>query len=290
MRRLLPIIILIVALAFGMWLGLRPVPKPQLGPSLRVDFIDVGQGDSILIHTPDGAAALIDAGEREYGPRVVNHLRRRGVKQLDLVVMTHPHSDHIGGMLDVLDAFPVKRVLDSGFAHGSRTQERVLREIEVRRIRYSLARAGMATTLGEQVRLEILGPPEEMLDGTESDANNNSVVMRLVFGNTRMLLTGDVQMEGEAAIIASRQDIKSQVMKISHHGSSDSSSLEMIRSVGPEYVIISVGAGNPYHHPHKKVLRRLDKSRTGATMYRTDKNGTVSALTDGQNIVVETQK
>lgn len=292
MRKLMPIIILVCAVAFGTWIGQQQKPKPKapLGPAVRVDFIDVGQGDSIFIHTPDGVNALIDAGEKEYGDKVVSHLRRARVRRLDLVVMSHPHSDHIGGMPAVFEAFPVGTVLDSGYAHGTALQEKVLRIIETRKIPYRRARSGMEIPLGAHARLEVLLPDKTLLKGTASDANNNSIVVRLVCGQVRMLFPGDLEREGEGKLIASRRDLSSQVLKVPHHGSSDSTSLELLRMVGPQYVVISVGARNEYGHPHRRTLRRLAKDRTGAEMFRTDKNGTVTLLTDGRGIVVEKER
>jgi competence protein ComEC len=290
MRKLLPIIMLVTALALGTWYGYRPKPLPNLGPSLRVDFIDVGQGDSIFIHTPDGKNALIDAGEEEYGPRVVEHLQRAGVKRLDLVVISHPHSDHVGGIPDVLEAFPVKLVLDSGYAHGTQSQERALRIIERKKIPFRLAKPGMNLLLGSRARLEVLGPPQPLMRGTSSDANNNSVVIRLVFDRVSMLFTGDIQSEAEAQLIASHRNLVSQVLKVAHHGSSSSTSLELLRLVRPDYLIISVGEHNDYGHPSRKTLRRLSIQRTAAQLYRTDRNGTVTVRTDGRRIVVEAER
>jgi competence protein ComEC len=289
MRRLMPIILLAAALGLGVRFGWKQPTEP-LGPSVCVDFIDVGQGDSILIRTPDGASALIDAGEEDSGPKVVDYLKRARIKKLDLVVMSHPHSDHIGGIPAVLEAFHVGGVLDSGYVHGSAIQERVLEIIEDTRIPYHRALRGTEFRLGKDVRLEVLAPGRQLAHGTESDANNNSVVVRLVYRQVRMLFPGDVEWEGEGKLIESRMDIKSQVLKVAHHGASDSTSLEFIRLVGPETVVISVGAGNEYGHPRKSTLRRLAKERTGASLFRTDRDGAVTIRTDGNRIVVETRK
>lgn len=286
MRRLLPIIILGLALAIGIRFGIDQ-PDESLGPALRVDFIDVGQGDSIFIRTPDNVNVLIDAGEEEAGQKVVAHLKRLRVKKLDLVVMSNPHSDHIGGMPAVFEAFEIGGVLDSGYVHGTALQERVLRMIEDGKVPYHRATAGMEFRLGNKVRLEVLAPFEQHIRGTRSDANNNSVVARLVFGRVRMLFTGDTERAGEGRLIASRQDIESQVLKVAHHGASGSTSLELLRMVRPEYLVISAGKGNEYGHPSKATLKRIDKNKTGALLFRTDKDGTITIKTDGRRIMVE---
>lgn len=291
MRRLVPIIILAAALLLGARVGMEHRwDSPRLGPSLRVDFIDVGQGDSILIHTPDGANALVDAGEAESGPRIVEHLKRAGVQRLDLLVLTHPHSDHVGGMPAVFESFPVGDVLDSGYVHGSEVQEAMLRRIEREKLPYHRARAGMEIALGQDARLEVLSPPERLFSGTDSDANNNSVVLRLVYGRVKILLAGDIEQEAEGELIASHRDLESQVLKVANHGASDSTSLEFLRLVRPEYVVISVGAHNEYGYPSRTTLGRLSEEKTGATVLRTDTSGTVSVLTDGRRIVVEKER
>lgn len=292
MRKLLPIILLAFALVVGVWLGHKPhhPTPPPIKNALRIDFIDVGQGDSILIKTPDGASALIDAGEDDYGTKVVAHLRDAGIRKLNLVIMSHPHSDHIGGMQSVLNAFPVGGVLDSGYVHGSALQRSVLETIKRKNIPFAKARAGTTKLLGSKTKIEILAPREPLLHGTESDANNNSVVCRVVYGNVRILLMGDAEIEEQGRIIASGSNLESQVLKLSHHGSSDGTNLELLRWVKPEYIIISVGSGNEYGHPHRSVLRMIATEQTGARIYRTDMNGTVTILTDGRQIAAETEK
>jgi len=290
MRKLVPIIVVIAALMLGIWVGWKRPRTEPLGPALRIDFIDVGQGDSILIQTPDGANALIDAGEEGYGPAVADHLRSAGVRRLDLVVMTHPHRDHIGGIPAVLQAVPAARVLDSGYACGSTTQENVLKVIGAGRIPYTRAKVGMAITLGTRARLEVLSPQQQLAYGTRSDADNSSIVIRLVFGQVRVLLMGDAQEEAEGALIASHRNLESQILKIAHHGADDATSLELLRLVKPDYVVISVGARGEDGSPGRRVLRRLDKERTGAELFRTDRDGTVSFLTDGRRIIVEKER
>jgi competence protein ComEC len=148
----------------------------------------------------------------------------------------------------------------------------------------------MNLALGKKTRLEVLGPPVPHIHGTESDANNNSVVIRMVYGKVRMLFTGDIERKAEGKLIASRRDLESQVLKVAHHGSSGSTSLELLRLVRPEYLVISVGRGNDYGHPHRQTLRRLAQDKTGAQLFRTDRDGTITIRTDGRETVAETER
>jgi competence protein ComEC len=291
MRRLQPLILLAAALAVGTWLGVKKDAGIRVvGPSMKIHFIDVGQGDSILIQSPDGKSMLIDAGEGESGDTVVSYLKDNGIKRLSMLAMTHPHSDHIGGITQVLDSFPVGRVLDSGYAHGSRLQEHTLEEIERKHIPYSVATAGQHYRLGARVDVEVLSPPATPFSGTDNDANNNSLVMRVTYGSVSALLTGDIESEAEGALLASRRNIESNILKVAHHGSADSTSVELLRQVRPAYVVISVGRRNEYGHPHKSTLRRLSPEKLGASVYRTDQDGTIVLTTDGNTVVPEVER
>ncbi len=285
MRYLVPIILLVTALALGTWLGFKE-PTVSLGPAVCIEFMNVGQGDCVLIRTPEGATALVDAGGPSCGEGIVDYLRRLGIKRLDLVVMTHPERDHLGGMPDVLKAFPVYGVLDSGYLGDSDLHRKVLKTIEDQNIPYHRAVRGMEFRLDSQARLEVLAPSEQQLHGTVSDSANNSVVVRLVYGRVRVLLPGDIRREGEASLIASHVDIESEVLKVAYHGKADSTSLEFLRLVRPQYCIISAKAGEP----DKSTLSRLATEHTGASLFRTDRNGTITVRTDGQKIVVEAER
>jgi competence protein ComEC len=148
----------------------------------------------------------------------------------------------------------------------------------------------MEFRLGANAQLRVLAPGRKLVNGTKADANNNSVVVRLLFGRVRMLFPGDIEKEGEGRLIASHQDLESQVLKVAHHGGLDSTSLEFLRLVRPEYLILSVGAGNKSGCPDRNTLQRLSKDRTSASLFRTDNNGTITVRTDGRRIVVETQR
>ena len=259
---------------------------------LLINFIDVGQGDSILIETPDNRKILIDAGGKPYtggspdkigSQIVVPFLHRKGINCLDLVVLTHPHDDHAGGMGPVLQEIKVKEVLDTALPYESYAYKNFLRLINRNRIKYNIAKAGQVIDLGD-VKASILGPPEQFIEGTLSDPNNNSIVIRLVYGNTSFLLTGDLAFEGEKEIIDSGYPIKSDVLKIGHHGSATSTSDEFLDAVSPKIAVISVGKDNKFGHPSGITLDKL--SERGIKTYRTDEDGAVFVRSDGRRIEV----
>ena len=257
---------------------------------MKLHFIDVGQGDCILIESPDGKRMLVDTGEEEYADDVVDYLKSQHISNLEFLALTHPHSDHIGSVPEILQHFNVAYVLDNGYPHGSRTQERALQEINNKKIPYLVAYAGQQYRLGKKIRVEVLSPPRKLFKNTSSDTNNNSLVMRITFGNVSALLTGDIENEAESALLESRINIESNILKVAHHGSRDSTSIELLRQVRPEYVVISVGKNNEFGHPHKAILRRLSPDKLGSKVFRTDRFGTITLKTDGKTTVAEVAK
>ena len=256
---------------------------------LTVTFLDVGQGDSILIESPSGRTALIDGGGRAYTGKedpagrsiVVPFLRKHGINNLDLVVLTHPHDDHVGGLSYVLEKIKVNQVIDSGQPHTSPGFKRFLKVIEAKHIPYKIGRAGQILDLGGGVIGYILHPSEPLIEGTVSDLNNNSIVIKLVYGKTSFLLVGDIAFEGEERLI-SKFNLKSDVLKVGHHGSKTSTSDGFLGAAKPRYGVISVGARNKFGHPNPKTLGRLDGA--GVNVFRTDLKGAVIIKSDGQNI------
>jgi competence protein ComEC len=285
-----------LSLALGM-AGAAPAraqqPRPvQLaagsGGQLVVSFLDVGQGDCELLQMPTGENVLIDAGDTDQGARVVALLRARGVDKLDMVIMSHPHADHIGGLDDVLEAFPCRLALDAGVpGYASRTYQKVLRVIGERGVALKLGRKGMTKDYGA-VHMEVLAPGEPLLKGTKSDPNNNSIVTRWRFGDVAFLMTGDVEKEGLKPLMANNRDLRAQILKVPHHGSRYTSTSEFLTRVKPEVAVISAGAHNDYHHPHKPTLSRL--KAVGARVYVTAEVGTVTIATDGQRYQVTTER
>jgi beta-lactamase superfamily II metal-dependent hydrolase len=278
------LLIFIVGLLFAC--APRPVENypdlvgPGKPPVLRVSFIDVGQGDSILIEAP-AMTVLVDGGERSEGPIVVDYIRQQGIDALDLVIATHPHADHIGGLLDVLEAFTVGRVIDSGRIHTSQTYLNYLQRIDDKDIPFEVA-DGQKFDLGQQGVLEVLGPVKEY-----DDPNNSSVVTMLQFGAISILLTGDMEPAAETDLVAERE-VAATVLKVGHHGSRTSTSPEFLDKVNPQIGVVLVGEGNRYGHPSQEVLQLLEERQV--TVYRTDRDGTVVIETDGTKIEVITEK
>ncbi|AYK15411.1 MAG: lamin tail domain-containing protein [Methanosarcina flavescens] len=252
------------------------------GQNLTVHFLDVGQGDSILLEL-DGKFMLVDSGERDQGKVVTAYLQNQGISTLDYVVATHPHSDHIGGMDDILNNFPVEHFVDSGYPHTSKTYENMLIIIDTKDIPFEVVQAGHKIDFDPAVDIEVLNPASIYSD----ELNENSVVLKVTYGETSFLLMGDAGLESEEYIIEAGYDVDSDILKVGHHASRSGSGRTFISAVSPEVSIVEVGAGNDYGHPHAEVLDRLQKV---STVYRTDLDGTIVITTDGSTYTVTTEK
>ena len=283
-------ILLLIAAAIGYYVYqqrgkpvLDPVPGPVAG-KLVIHFLDIGQGDSQLIQLPDGETILIDSGDR--GAPTVDLLKRYGVTEIDLIVATHPHADHIGEMRDIMRAFKVKEVWDSGFNNNTKTQRDMLEEISSRGIKISLPKQGETSRLG-QALLEVLNPPARMPD----EANNASLVVRLTFGKKRFLFTGDAEEDTWDRMIATEKDkLRADLLKAAHHGSSNGTRRDVLDAVRPEIVTISCAAGNSYHHPHPSVVNMLEDRESKVKLFRTDLQGAITATSDGDTIEMTAEK
>lgn len=247
---------------------------------LQAYFLDVGQGDSSVILFRD-KVVLIDAGEADPGDTVVSDLQKLGVEKIDLLVATHPHSDHIGGMQEVLDAFPVGQVLDAGVPSSSSIYEKFLLEIDRKQIPYRVAEQGQTIGIDPALRIFVLSPPKER---TFDDINTNSIVLRISYGTVNLLYTGDATTAAEEAMVKAGYPLDAQVLKVGHHGSSGSSSAAFLLRVDPEVAVISLGRDNDYGHPHSETLERLKTA--GSIIYRTDRDGTVLVRSDGNTFSV----
>jgi len=266
----------------------RPSPIIPLA-QLELHFIDVGQGDAILIQTPGGRHVLIDAGEAAYGRAVVAYLRKLGVRSLEVIVITHPHSDHIGGVSRVIETFPVGAVYDPGYASTSDAYAKLLDLIERKKIPYHAARSGVAVPIETGLSFTFVAP-----DGPTNDANNSSAVIRLAEGGFAALLMGDAERPEEEALLAASGGaggsglVVAQVLKVGHHGSASGTTDALLDAVKPRYAIISVGAKNEFGHPDPATLKRLQAR--GIEVFRTDRDGTIVVTWDGAAIKVRGEK
>ena len=246
---------------------------------VSVHFIDVGQGECSLIQTEFGNI-LIDAGERPYGPKVVAYLRGRGVQKLDYVIATHPHSDHIGGLPEVLESFEVTNIilprLTEENMQTTQTYELLLKAIRDSGVKAIAAVPDGVYTLGE-VTLHILGPISQT-----TNMNNMSVISRVTYQKTAFLFTGDAETPVEKELLANGGDLAAAVLSAGHHGSKTSSTEDFLAAVQPKLAIISCGRGNSYGHPDKAALDRL--AAIGAQVLRTDICGTIVVGSDGETL------
>jgi competence protein ComEC len=258
--------------------------------NLHLSFLDVGQGDAILIRK-GSQQVLIDGGP---SPQAIGLELGRQMpfwdRTIELVILTHPSADHVTGLIEVLNRYRVERVCYPDLDFSSATYDEWLKLIEAKNIETTLTRAGQRIDLGDGVVIEVLNPQQPPLSGTESDVDNNGAVLRLSRGEVSFLLTADLMWEGELELVYNRADLKSTVLKAGHHGSGTSTSSGFLAVIDPELAVISVGADNEYGHPASEVLKRLEDRLGPENIYRTDEDGAIELITDGERLWVKTEK
>ncbi|MEC0282931.1 Metal-dependent hydrolase, beta-lactamase superfamily II [Terribacillus saccharophilus] len=249
---------------------------------LQVHFLDVGQGDSMLIQTPSHYNILVDGGDGESGEKVISELSARGVKKLDLLVATHPDIDHIGGLLPVLEKFKVKQVLDSGKLYTTRTYQRYTEILAEKQIPVTIAKEGSYITVDPLLSLQVL-------NANHPKATNNqaSIVLRLTYRTVDFLLMSDAEAQQEYKM-KHNYEVESEVYKVAHHGSRTSNTFAFLKKVKPDYAVVSYGRDNQLGHPTKEVVRNLQKA--GAVLYATAKGGTISIETNGLSCQISSEK
>ena len=245
---------------------------------MAVHFLDVGQGDCSLIVMPNGKTVLIDASTNDEGENILEYLSLYDIDRIDFFVLTHPHADHIGGAKDIVEGIKVGKIVMPDVTTDTSVFENLLNAIDKKHIPVHIAEVGEIISLGN-ANLKVLAPVKKT-----DDLNNMSIVLRLDYGNTSFIFTGDAEEPSESDMLDrfGKNEFKADVIKIGHHGASTSSSEEFLKAVSPEYAVISCGKENSYGHPHSETVSKLND--LGITYYRTDKVGNVVFSSDGESV------
>ena len=284
---LIPILLIIAALLYQPVVGLFH-PEETITDTkaddkeLAVSYIDVGQGDATLISKGD-FHMLIDAGKNERGTTVVEYLKKEKVDKLNVLVGTHPDSDHIGGLDDVLENIPVDTVYLPEAKKETKTYQQVEEALAKTGKTAQMPEIGKNYTYDGNVMVRFLSPLTYY-----KDANDNSLVVQLAYGKNRFLFMGDAEEEAEQDMLKQQYDLECDVLKVGHHGSYTATGNAFLRESNPTYAVISCGAGNSYGHPHAEVLAKLEAE--DVQVYRTDTMGTIVAVSDGNNVHLSTEK
>jgi len=264
--------------ANGYWDGkpaVATIPTTTNG-NIKISYIDVGQADSILIQQGN-SSMLIDAGNNADSNTVKNYISQQGITQLDYVIGTHPHEDHIGGLDYVINSFKIGKIYMPKATSTTQTFQDVLTAIKNKGMQITTPIPGDSFKLGDAT-CTILGP----INSNSSDLNTYSIVIKVTFGSKSFLFTGDAQTSNEQDMINAGYNLSADVLKVGHHGSNTSTSQAFLDKVNPTYAVISVGKDNDYGHPSSTVLSRLQSK--GISIYRTDMNGTIVCTSDGNSI------
>lgn len=248
---------------------------------LKVHYLDVGQGDSIFIELPNNETMLIDAAESYQSENIINYLKNLNYKKIDYVIGTHPHTDHIGGLKDIINTFEIGKIYMPKVVSTTKTYESLLMAIKDKNLKINTAKAGTSIIDTDALKINILAPN----NSTYTELNNYSVVTKITYGTTKFLFMGDAEKLSENEI---KEDVTADVIKIGHHGSNTSSSIDFIKKVNAKYGIISVGLNNKYNLPKEEIITNWENS--GTKIYLTSINGTVRASSDGTNIKIESEK
>ncbi|WP_300696718.1 ComEC/Rec2 family competence protein [uncultured Clostridium sp.] len=246
-----------------------------------IHYIDVGQGDCILIQV-NNKNLLIDSGPSTNRKYLLNYLKKINIKKFDYIIATHPHDDHIGNMDTIIKRYNVEKFYSPKVTTSSDTFDSLLSALVDKNLKINVLKKGSSQiNLGKNVTLKVLSPSK---DFTSDNLNNYSPIIKINFLNNSFLFTGDAETSDENLVLFENNDLKADVLKVGHHGSSTSTSLDFLNSVDPSVAIISVGKNNPYGHPSQKVLSLLDESNIKTL--RTDISGNIIVISDGKNISI----
>jgi competence protein ComEC len=245
---------------------------------MKVTYIDVGQGDSILIQV-NGKNLLIDAGPNESTDKLLSYLGKQDIKKLDYIIATHPHEDHIGGMTSVIKKYNIGKFYAPKKITNTKAFEDMVKSLKSKQLKINVASAGVHLDLGKNAKCEMIAPNEMNYE----NLNNYSAVLKITYGKVKFLFTGDAEKLSEDEILSKNYDISCDLLKIGHHGSSSSSSKSFLDKASPKIAVISCGKNNDYGHPNHKTVDALEKKKM--QIYRTDVDGSIVLISDGKKIL-----
>ena len=273
--KLTAILVIILSIALFVFTGCN-----RASDVLSIHMIEVGQGESILIITPNNKTILVDAGETPQGKKVKSYLLKHRINKINLLIGTHPHTDHIGGLSEIVNNFEIEKIMMPQKPHTSATFEKLLTTIESKGLTISPPQPNDIIEFDKDIKLHFLGPIKDYGE----NLNLWSIVFRLDYKNKSFLFTGDMEREAEMDLMDTynKNNLSANVLKVGHQGSNASTTQQFIDYVGPEVALISLGSNNPYNHPHKEVITRLEES--DVLIYRTDLQQTVVIFSDGESI------
>lgn len=286
MRKLLPLLIIIIVIAVSIYIGYITAGREKMpkGPVIRIDFLSADYGNAALVHTPEGKYLLIDPGSRRTATALITYLQDAGVHNLDVLV-TNPTAMRGGALDAIVSRFKVKNVYRGEKTGSSSAWNRAIDYARAHNVLETDIYGGDTIRLSRSTKLEVMSPPRGLLPHTSSDSDSNSLVVRLSFKGKRLLFTSDADNDTENYLVKSGLDIENDVLVIPRGGRSGAVTLEFLSRVRPERCVISSS-----RHPSRAVLQRIDQKNTGAKLQRTDKDGTISIVSDGHAIIVNTER
>ena len=283
--QLLTIIIFGIIAIFSAYFG-KDIVSTNIGTPtgvLEISYLDVGQGDAAYIKVND-FDILIDAGPKSDSDKLMKQLEEKNIDDFEIVIATHPHEDHIGGMTKVFEKYDVESFYMPKATNTTKTFENMIKAVSNEGLTAKIIKEGTSFDLGEGCRIDVYSPMQESYD----NFNDYSPIMKLTYGNKSFIFTGDAEKTVEKEVVEKySKELKADVIKFGHHGSSTSSTKEFIEAISPKYGIISCGVDNSYGHPHRETLSIIDEM--GIETYRTDKQGQITITSDGNNIEIKTQ-
>ena len=282
LKKIILVLVVILSLSFAACSSESSSKKAPIstGNELKVHFIDVGQGDSILVQFKD-KNLLIDAGPRSSSNDLWKYLKGINLTKLDYVVATHPHEDHIGGMPEIIKNFEIGEFYAPKKQASTKIFQTMVEDLKKKNHKINVAKAGVSLDMDSDISVEMIAPNSSDYE----NVNNYSAVIKVTYKDTSFLFTGDAEKLSEKEILQKKYDIKADVLKLGHHGSSTSSSKEFLDKVNPKIAVASLGKNNDYGHPHKEIIKAMKDRKI--SFYRTDELGTIVLKSDGKNITKE---